>query len=40
VGCLCGYILGWMLGWSLFDPNLDVWALASLIGALAGLAGV
>jgi len=34
---LIGYIWGWIWGWSLFDPNLDFWALLAAIGALVGL---
>jgi hypothetical protein len=37
IGALCGYIIGWALGWSFFEPNLDLWALAALIGTLLGL---
>jgi hypothetical protein len=32
-GALIGYLWGWIWGWSLFDPNLDLWAL--LAGSLA-----
>jgi hypothetical protein len=35
---LIGYMWGWIWGWTLFDPNLDLWALLAAIGALAGLA--
>ena len=34
---LIGYMWGWIWGWSLFDPNLDLWALLAAICALAGL---
>lgn len=35
---LIGYMWGWIWGWSLFDPNLDLWALLAAFGALVGLA--
>jgi hypothetical protein len=34
---LIGYMWGWIWGWSLFDPNLDLWALIAALGALLGL---
>jgi hypothetical protein len=36
-GALLGYIWGWIWGWSLFDPNSDLWALGSGLGAIGGL---
>jgi hypothetical protein len=36
-GALIGYMWGWIWGWSLFDPNLDLWALLAAVGAVAGL---
>lgn len=36
-GGLTGYVVGWILGWSLFDPNMDVWALAAALGAIVGV---
>jgi hypothetical protein len=35
---LIGYMWGWIWGWSLFDPNLDLWAVLAGVLALAGLA--
>jgi len=34
---LIGFLWGWLLGWSLFNPNLDLWALFAAICALVGL---
>jgi hypothetical protein len=34
---LIGYMWGWIWGWSLFDPNLDLWALLAAIGTVVGL---
>ncbi|MBN1267121.1 MAG: hypothetical protein JXA25_16645 [Anaerolineales bacterium] len=34
---LAGYIIGWILGWTVFDPELDIWALLAAAGGLAGM---
>jgi hypothetical protein len=36
-GALLGYLWGWIWGWSLTDPNRDIWALAAVTGACAGM---
>jgi len=37
-GALIGYLWGWIWGLSLFDPNLDLWALLAGSLAILGLA--
>jgi hypothetical protein len=37
-GALIGYLWGWIWGWSLFDPNLDLWALLAGTLAILGMA--
>lgn len=36
-GMLAGYLIGMVIGFTLFDPNLDVWALLSFGCALLGI---
>lgn len=36
-GVLTGYLLGMVTGFTVFDPNLDVWALLGFVGALIGI---
>jgi hypothetical protein len=36
-GCLAGYLIGLLAGFTLFDPNLDVWALLGAVGGVLGL---
>ncbi len=36
-GTIAGYLIGMVLGFTLFDPDLDVWALLGCVLALAGL---
>jgi len=37
-GLIAGYLLGLTIGYTVFDPNLDAWALLGIVLALVGLA--